>query len=211
MVNFRECFQIILFLPDQKPLAQQAQIPPRVPLSCHATFPLRHTYVCSHSLISDSSHIAPIFHLAIHYHRHHCSPCIAWVYFINMLTCSFYIRKWCGAKLLFHQQNDAQLYQYAQLVVTPYFYAVRSTPCTSKISINLLEQKPLIECWWNWHLMIVEETGPKRTGKICQTNAWKIFSFVDLKSISTTIFRETIEKASQFLNMWNVILSCKTL
>ena len=78
--------------------------------------------------------------------------------FINMLTISFYAQKCCGAQLLFHQQNYAQLYQYAQLEVMPNFYKVRFTPCASKISLNLLAQKPLIECWWNWHLVDVKRS-----------------------------------------------------
>ena len=58
-----------------------------------------------------------------------------------MLSQSFYLRKCCGAQLLFHQQNYTQLYVSPQLEVTPNFYALCSTPCTINISINLLVQK----------------------------------------------------------------------
>jgi len=61
------------------------------------------------------------------------------VNFINMLTLSFYACISSAAQLLFHL--FAQLSQYIQLEVTPNFYAVRTMPCPSKISINLLERK----------------------------------------------------------------------
>ncbi len=47
----------------------------------------------------------------------------------------------------FHQQNYAQLHHYAQLENTFNFYAVCSTPCTSKIRGNLLAQKLRGKCW----------------------------------------------------------------
>ncbi len=48
---------------------------------------------------------------------------------------------WSGAQFLFQQQYYAQLYRNTQLEVTPNFYALLSTPCTSKIGINVLLQK----------------------------------------------------------------------
>jgi len=71
--------------------------------------------------------------------------------FINMLMWSFYSWKCFGVQLLFHQQYYAQLYQCTQLEVTPNFYDVLCTQCTSKISLNLLSKKLLVKCWWNWH------------------------------------------------------------
>ena len=59
--------------------------------------------------------------------------CSSGVNFINMLMCSFYTHKCSGAQLLFHQQNNTQLYKYAQLEVRPIFYAVCSILCVSKI------------------------------------------------------------------------------
>ncbi len=32
------------------------------------------------------------------------------------------------------------------------YYAVRPTPCTNKIGVNLLAQKLCAKCWWNWPL-----------------------------------------------------------
>ena len=44
-----------------------------------------------------------------------------------------------GAKdtIQLYQQNFAQLYKCAQLEVMPNFYVVRSTSCTSRISVNI--------------------------------------------------------------------------
>ena len=53
---------------------------------------------------------------------------------------------------LFHQQYYTQLYQYTQLEVTPNFYTVHSMPCTSKIIVNLLVQKLIVQHWWYWPL-----------------------------------------------------------
>ncbi len=66
--------------------------------------------------------------------------------FINMLTSSFYACKCSGSQLIFHQQYYAQLYQYTQLEVMPNFnFNFSSMLCTSKININLLAQKLLID------------------------------------------------------------------
>ncbi len=54
----------------------------------------------------------------------------------------------------FHKQNDAQLYHCAQLENTLNFYAVRPTPCDSKIGVNPLAQELFVKCWWNWHLFV---------------------------------------------------------
>ena len=83
------------------------------------------------------------------------------VNFINMLMRSFYSQKCFGAQLLFNQQNYAQFYQYTQLEVTPNLYAACSTLCASKISINLLVQKLLIERIWNWHHIFLSRPCPK--------------------------------------------------
>jgi hypothetical protein len=70
----------------------------------------------------------------------------AGVNLINMLTLSFYKHNCSGAKLdLFDQQNYAQLYQYTQLEVTTNYYIIRLMLSVSKININLLVQKLLIE------------------------------------------------------------------
>ena len=45
----------------------------------------------------------------------------------------------------FHKQNFAHIYQYTQLDVTPNFYALRSAPYVSKLSVILQAQKLLIE------------------------------------------------------------------
>ena len=81
--------------------------------------------ICFHILRKQSSHFFFV--------RRIRTWTLSGVNFINMLICSFYVRKCCGAQLLFHQQNYVQLYQYAQLEVTPNFYVV-----CSKISVNLL-------------------------------------------------------------------------
>ena len=61
------------------------------------------------------------------------------------------MQKCYGAQLVFHQKNYAQLYQCTQLEVTPNFNSVCSMPCASKIRVNLLGQKSLIERCWIWH------------------------------------------------------------
>ena len=52
-----------------------------------------------------------------------------------------------------------QLYQDTQLEVRPNFYSVCSALYTSKLSVNLMEQKLLIKRWWNCHLVGMVEAG----------------------------------------------------
>jgi len=79
-----------------------------------------------------------------------------WVNFINMLTHNFYSHKCSGAHLLFHQQyTTTSAVLYAQLEVTPNFYAVHSTA----YAVRKYDQpkstgaKLFIERWWNWRLL----------------------------------------------------------
>jgi hypothetical protein len=65
----------------------------------------------------------------------------------HVLLCGFF------STIQFHQQNYLQLCWYTQREFTLNFYPVCFTPCTSKIGINLLAQKLLIKCWWNWPLV----------------------------------------------------------
>ncbi len=58
----------------------------------------------------------------------------------------------------FHQQNYTQLHHYAQLENTLNLYAVRSTPCASKIGVNLLAQKLCVKCWWDWAQTLLKKT-----------------------------------------------------
>jgi len=69
------------------------------------------------------------------------------VNFINIPMHSFYMRECSTTQIPFYQQY------YTQLEVMLNFYAVCSTPRTSKISINLQAQKLFIEHWWDWHLV----------------------------------------------------------
>ena len=76
-------------------------------------------------------------------------------------------RKCAGAQHLahkdsvqFHQQNCAQLYWSIELENPPNFYAVRYAPYASKLGVNLLVQKLLIKCWWNWPLVSMSITHP---------------------------------------------------
>ncbi len=48
----------------------------------------------------------------------------------------------------FQQQNYTQIYHYTKLEITLNFYAVRFTPCASKIGVNLLAQKLPLECFF---------------------------------------------------------------
>ncbi len=66
------------------------------------------------------------------------------VNFTNMLTCSFYARKYSDSQLLFDQQYYAQLY--TQLEDIHNFYTVHSILSANKISVNLMAQKLLIKC-----------------------------------------------------------------
>jgi len=51
-----------------------------------------------------------------------------------------------------------RLSQHTQLQVTPNFYVIRSMTCANKISLNLLMQNLLTECWWNHHQESITST-----------------------------------------------------
>ena len=60
----------------------------------------------------------------------------------------------------FSQKNYTQLQWWIGLEVTPNFYFVYSALYASKLSINLLDQRLLMNWWWNW--------PPEAILKICR-------------------------------------------
>jgi len=71
-------------------------------------------------------------------------------------------------KLNFYFTNNkfnAQLYQFR---VTHNFYALHSTLCASKTSINLLAPKLLIDHWWNWQMHVVKISSTFDMQLLCQ-------------------------------------------
>jgi len=73
------------------------------------------------------------------------------------------------------------------------FYTDRSTPCGSKISINLLVQKLFIESWWNWHQGSVEEVD---TDETLANNVNRVGKEGDLELIPLNLH----QKADPFYN-----------
>ena len=52
----------------------------------------------------------------------------------------------------FHHQNFTLLYMYTQLEVTHNVYALHSMLYASKMSVNLMAQNLLINCWLSCHI-----------------------------------------------------------
>ncbi len=77
--------------------------------------------------------------------------------------------------------------KYAQL-----FYTVRTSICASKMGINLLSQKLLVERWWNWPL--------SQTKSVTQRTDFIFLNLTHL--LSVTFFALTPRFASESVS-WN--------
>ncbi len=93
--------------------------------------------------------------------------------------------------LYFTNKYYVQLYKYTQQEVMPQILWVCSTPCTSKISLNLLTQKLLIEHWWNWCLWSISSIFYEELLRQ---------SFCPTKLQSQTVTREKLHKALSVKN-----------
>ncbi len=111
---------------------------------------------------------------------------------INILTRSFYVRKCSGAQLLFHEPFLGVTYASWQ-AKSVIFCAIRSTPCASKIGVNLMAQKLPIKCCWNWAHQYRTLEKPKIHG---QPTIFKLFC------VSFNPLRDWIEILGSFLGIF---------
>jgi len=128
-----------------------------------------------------------------------------------MRTLSFYAHKCSSApQLLFHQQFYTQLYRYTHLKVTPNFYAICTTLCTSKIFINSSGTKVAHKMLMKCHQHFTSTFYTQRSLKHKKTDDLTLF-YALWGSVSVKVVHKVLVKSTPGLNFINILRTAFTL